>query len=301
MDRPALLTLEWRAAIAVTGEDAVPFLQGLVSNDVARVSAGHAIWSAFLTPQGKFLHEFMIMRIGDRLLLDCERDRRADLLRRLKIYRLRSKVVIEESDETIVGLAGPGLDQALGFMLAPGEAHSISGGVVYGDPRTAAMGWRGAVSADGLASLHAQGLADASVADWDRMRIAAGVPDGSRDLAVEKAILLENGFDALNGIDWDKGCYMGQELTARTRYRGLVRKRLLPVRIEGAPPAPDADVTRGGKLVGQVRSVSEDRALVLLRLEALDDSTEPLLAGEAHLRPELPDWFSLPDPDSSSR
>jgi len=292
MDRPALLNLDWRAVIAIGGEDAVAFLQGLVSNDVTRVATDKALWSAFLTPQGKFLHEFMILSRGGRLLLDCERERRADLVRRLKIYRLRSKATVEEGDQTIVALYGAGLEDALGFALAPGDAREIPGGVLYGDPRLAAMGLRGAVDAEGLAWLGDRGLALGSAAEWDRRRIAAGIPDGSRDLAIEKAILLENGFDELNGLDWAKGCYMGQELTARTRYRGLIRKRLLPVTFDGTPPVPDADIMSNGKPVGIVRSVAGDRALALLRLEALDD--DALTAGDARLRPEVPAWVKLP-------
>jgi tRNA-modifying protein YgfZ len=162
MDEPQLLILDWRAAIAIGGEDAVGFLQGLTSNDVTRAAADRALWSAFLTPQGKFLHEFMILRRESGLLLDCERERRADLLRRLKLYRLRAKVTVEEGPETIVALYGPGLAEALGFAPAPGEAQTIPGGIVYGDPRLAAMGLRGAVDADGLAWLRARGLAEGS-------------------------------------------------------------------------------------------------------------------------------------------
>ncbi|MGF1626645.1 MAG: YgfZ/GcvT domain-containing protein, partial [Alphaproteobacteria bacterium] len=188
-------------------------------------------------------------------------------------------------------LYGAGLADALGFALAPGVAHAIPGGVLYGDPRLAAMGLRGVVDDEGLAWLRGRGLAEGSAADWDRMRISAGVPDGSRDLPVEKAILLENGFDELNGLDWAKGCYIGQELTARTRYRGLIRKRLLPVTIDGPAPGPEADVTSEGKPVGTLRSVAGDRGLALLRLEALDG---PLTAGDARLRPQVPDWVRLP-------
>jgi folate-binding protein YgfZ len=298
MDRPALLILDWRAALTIDGEDAVPFLQGLTSNDVTRAAPDRALWSAFLTPQGKFLHEFMIMRLGSGLLLDCERERRADLARRLKLYRLRSKVMIGEGDETIVAVYGDGIADALGFALAPGEARAIPGGILYGDPRLAEMGLRGAVGAEGLAWLRDRGLAEGDATSWDRMRIAAGIPDGSRDLAVEKAILLESGFDELGGVDWNKGCYLGQELTARTRYRGLIRKRLLPMVAEGPPPAPDTDVMADGKPVGTVRSVAGDRALVLVRLEAVEGG-EPLVAGAARLRPEIPGWVRLPAPAAS--
>lgn len=300
MDRPALTTLDWRAVIAVDGPDAVPFLQGLVSNDVRKVAPERAIWTAFLTAQGKFLHEFMIVRHGDRLLLDCERERRADLVRRLKLYKLRSKVTVAESDETVVALYGAGLAAVPELGLAPGEARPVEGGVIYGDPRLPAMGLRGMVDAAGLARLQAEGFAQGAAGDWDAMRIAAGVPDGSRDLTLEKAILLENGFDELNGLDWAKGCYLGQELTARTRYRGLVRKRLLPVAFDGPAPEAGTDVTSAGKPVGLVQSAAGGLALALIKLEALEPGSPPLMAGEAELRPMVPDWISLPEAAPSS-
>lgn len=298
MDRPRLLILDWRAALAIGGADAVPFLQGLTSNDVNRAAPDRALWSAFLTPQGKFLHEFMILRDAGGLLLDCERERRPDLARRLKMFRLRSKVTIEETGDTIVAVYGDGAADALGFALAPGEARAIPGGIVYGDPRRPELGLRGAVSEEGLAWLRARGLAEGDAGAWDRNRIASGVPDGSRDLAVEKAILLENGFDELGGLDWAKGCYMGQELTARTRYRGLIRKRLLPMAVEGEAPAPETDVVADGKPVGTVRSVAGDRMLALVRLEVLEGG-QALTAGAARLRPEIPAWVRLPAPSAS--
>lgn len=304
MQHPALLALDWRATVAIAGDDAVSFLQGLVSNDVTRVAPDRAVWTAFLTPQGKFLHEFMMVRDGDRLLLDCERARRADLVRRLRMYRLRSKVTIAESDETVVAVYGTGAAAALGAPLAPGAARTATdetrGGVVYGDPRHAALGLRGALTADGVAWARSLGLAEGAPGAWDRVRIAAGVPDGSRDLEVEKAILLENGFDELGGLDWNKGCYLGQELTARTRYRGLIRKRLLPVGFDGEAPDSGADVMRGDKPVGVVRSVADGLALARLRLEALEPDGPPLQAGRTTLVPQVPDWVRLPAPASSS-
>lgn len=295
MEGPALLTLDWRAAIAVSGPDAVPFLQGLVSNDMSKVSPERAIWTAFLTPQGKFLHEFMVVQVGDRLLLDCERDRRADLVRRLKLYKLRSKVVVEESDETVVALYGAGLEGTADWSLKPGQVRPVEGGALYGDPRLERMGLRGVVDAAGLEALRERGLEPGSADAWDAMRISAGVPDGSRDLTLEKAILLENGFDELHGLDWDKGCYMGQELTARTRYRGLVRKRLMPVTFDGTTvPTSGTDITSDGKLVGVMQSVAGRHGLALIRLEALEEGASPLLAGDVTLQPSLPDWLSVP-------
>src|SRR5260221_3240146 len=144
-----------------------------------------------------------------------------------------------------------------------GDAKPESDTLFFVDPRLAALGGRAYLPATNVPA------ETGTSADYDRLRITQGVPDGSRDLPVEKAILLENGFDELNAIDWDKGCYMGQELTARTRYRGLVRKRLMPVTIEGPAPAFGAPLLLGEKEAGEMRSANGELGLALIRLEAL--------------------------------
>ncbi len=136
--------------------------------------------------------------------------------------------------------------------------------------------------------------ANASEQDYDLHRLALGLPDGSRDLEAEKTVLLEAGFDELNGISWDKGCYMGQELTARTNYRGLVKRRLVPVAVAGPLPAPGTPVLRAGAEVGTMRSGRDALGMALLRLEALADG--PLACGEARLTPRVPAWMRLPEP-----
>jgi folate-binding protein YgfZ len=272
-----------RALIALTGPDRHSFLQGLVSNDVTRATAERAIYAAFLTPQGKYLHDIFIASEGERLLIDCEVARRADLLKRLSIYKLRAKVLLALADDLAVGLHfGAGALEALGLAAEPGQAKVEADGVVYVDPRLAALGARAILPAGRMPA------ETGTPADYDRLRISLGVPDGSRDLQVEKAILLENGFDELNAIDWNKGCYMGQELTARTRYRGLVRKRLMPVAIEGEAPAPGTPLLLGDKEAGEMRSAAGDIGLAMVRLEALGQGA--LAAGAAKLSPRKPDW-----------
>jgi folate-binding protein YgfZ len=272
-----------RALISVSGADRIAFLQGLVSNDVAKVSAGRALYAAFLTAQGKYLHDIFIAAIGERLLIECEAARRPDLVRRLSLYKLRSQVALSEENGLSVGLYfGEGALGALGLPETSGQARVEQSGVVFVDPRLAALGARAYLSGVGLPT------ETATTADYDRLRISLGVPDGSRDLPVEKAILLENGFDELNAIDWDKGCYMGQELTARTRYRGLVRKRLMPVTIEGPAPAFGAPLLLGEKEAGEMRSANGELGLALIRLEALGQGV--LTSGTARLTPVKPGW-----------
>ncbi len=284
-----------RCVVSIGGEDRVSFLQGLVSNDVAKVTDGQAIWSAFLTPQGKFLHDFFMAGQGDSLLLSPEAARCDDLTKRLTLYKLRSKVSIERSGMAVAVLFGADALTALGLPDTPGAARAWGGGVVFTDPRLPAIGAVGFLPREALSERLAEaGFAAAAQEDYDAVRIALGLPDGSRDLEVEKTLLLEAGFDELHGVDWKKGCYMGQELTARTKYRGLVKRRLLPVVAEetleeGAP------VLQGEKEVGRIRSVAGGRALVELRVSALETAGEaPLMAGAASLRPALPAWLQLP-------
>ena len=159
------------------------------------------------------------------------------------------------------------------------------------DPRLPELGARAVLPrADAEAALQGAGFAPAGRGDYDTLRIRLGVPDGSRDLEVERATLLENGFDELGGIDWDKGCFMGQELTARTKYRGLVKKRLVPVEIDGPAPEPGTPVTADGKDAGVLRSTADGLGLALIRLEHLE---APLSAGAARLTPMKPAWMVL--------
>ncbi len=296
MPLPQALILEDRGILVVEGPDGRSFLQGLISNDVEKVSAERAIWAALLTPQGKFLHEFFIFNPEPEiLLLDCEAARLADLKKRLSLYKLRSQVTVRDASDSyfVAVLFGEGTLDRLGLPADPGRTAPLAGGQVAVDPRLAGLGARAMMAGPaGGAALDLPGFDPAERADYDRLRISLGVPDGSRDLQVEKAILLENGFDELHGIDWDKGCYMGQELTARTRYRGLVKKRLLPVRFDGPTPAPGSQVTCEGKDAGTLCSSIGDRGLALLRIERLDG---PLLAGGTLLKPEPPDWIKFPE------
>ncbi len=291
-----------RSILTVAGEDRQAFLQGLVSNDVRRAGPDQAIYAAFLTPQGKFLHDLFIAEIDGRLAIDCEAARRADLLKRLTMFKLRSKVAIADADAdwTSAVLFGAAALDRLGLAGRPaGAATAFAGGIAFVDPRLAALGARAILPrASAAASLGAAGFAPGSAEAYDRLRLSQGVADGSRDLLPEKAILLENGFDELNGVDWQKGCYLGQELTARTKYRGLVRKRLLPVAIDGGAPAFGTPLMLGDQEAGEMRSAAADgsQGLAMIRIEHLARArTEGLQAGGARLTPRLPDWVKLPE------
>ena len=261
MSNLALLTD--RAVLSVTGEDRVAFLQGLVSNDVAQAGPGRAVWAALLTPQGKWVADFFITAGPEGLWLDCETGQAAMLAQRLSRFRMRANVQI--TPITMFVYVAWGGD--------PGQGVP--------DPRLPEAGWR--VLSERVL------VTNATAAAWDAHRLRLGLPDGSHDMEAEKSTLLEAGFDALHGVSWDKGCYMGQELTARTKYRGLLKRRLVPVRITGAAPAPGSPVTLGGAEVGTMRSSQMEIGLALLRLDAM--AAPALDCGGAILHPAVPAWM----------
>jgi folate-binding protein YgfZ len=286
--------LKSRGLIKVEGEDRAKFLQGLISNDIDLVMPDRAIWAALLTPQGKYLHDFFILQRDDALYLDCEAERLMDLGQRLRKYILRADVSLDVvKDSAVVAMFGDSVGQGLGLPKEVGAAGAWGGGVVYVDPRLASAGARAVLPSDNvLQAVESAGFVMSDRDAYDRMRLSYGLSDGSRDLIVEKSILLESNFDELHGVDWQKGCYMGQELTARTKYRGLVKKRLLPIRIEGPVPSPGAPVLDGGRNVGEVRSAIDGMGLALIRLDAMEkvEGDASFNAGEAVVTPWTPGW-----------
>ena len=286
MSAPSFSLIPHRSVIAVGGADRVEFLQGLISNDTTKVAPGRAVWAALLTPQGRFLNDMFVADGGDdSLLLETERERAPALAKKFSLYKLRSKVTVEDRSAA--------MEVAVVFGTGAERALEIDGAISFVDPRLAELGVRVLAPAGTVAALlSARGIAAAPLDDYDALRLSLGVPDGSRDLPVEKALLLESGFDELNGVDWKKGCYMGQELTARTKYRALVRKRLCPVSVEGALPAPGTSVYLDGKEVGELRSGSGRRALALLQAEAAR-GPGPLLADGVQLIATIPPWMRI--------
>ncbi len=293
-----------RSVVSIGGEDTGTFLQGLISNDIGKVSERRAIYAALLSPQGKFLHDFFIVGHGGRLLFDVEAERRDDLIRRLTMYRLRAKVdIADEHDRFRVhALFGDddgsgGAAAALGLDGTPGAAAALGGGVAYVDPRLADLGVRAMLPAAEAETLLADaGFTAAAGHDYERLRLTLGVPDGSRDVPADRGFLLEANFEELNGVDFEKGCYVGQELTARTKHRATIRKRLFRIDIDGPLPAPGTPVMLGDKEAGTVRSGLDGVALALLRLEDVVQATAtgtPLTAGAARVKPVKPDWVNF--------
>ena len=285
--------LEDRGVVSVDGPEAGPFLQGLISNDIERVTDARCVYAALLTPQGKFLHDFFVLRRGAGYLLDCEGPRTGDLGRRLMAYRLRADVALADATEDfrVIALFG-GDGGAFDLPAGEGSAMPCAGGTLMRDPRGGALGYRAVlpVGAD-MDVLEQAGFARGSPADYERHRIAMGAPDGSRDMEVGRATLMECGFEALNGVDFEKGCYVGQELTARTKHRGLVRRRLARVSLEGPLPPAGTPIVAGEREVGEIRSGLGAAALAVLRLERIASAAEagtPLTAGDARVIPPDP-------------
>jgi len=265
-----LAYLPERGVIDIGGADRIGFLQGLVSNDVGRAAPGRCVWSALLTPQGRYRAEFFIFATDDSLLLDVTRAAVPDIITRLSRFKLRSKVALtDRSDDFAVHAGWDGADSE-GLIAAP-------------DPRLEGAGIRILAptrldGADGPESYLAH-------------RLALGLPDHA-DLEPDTTLLMEAGFDELHGIDWEKGCYMGQELTARTRYRGLVKRRLIPIDADADLPE-DGTITAGDREAGDLRTHQGRRGLAMLRVDQLG---QPLRLGDITITPVLPDWLKLPAP-----
>ena len=234
-----------RQIIRVTGDDRLSFLQGLVTNDVTRAPC----WAALLTPQGKYLADFLIVPDNDALLLDVDAGLADDLTRRLTMYKLRSKVGIEVTDMTVARGTGPAPDGAIA------------------DPRHPALGWRlyGGAGEDGT--------------DFDAIRVDHIIPETLVELIPNETFILEAGFERLHGVDFRKGCYVGQEVTARMKHKTDLRKGLARLRIEGEAPV-GTTITAEGKEVGTLFTQSGGRALAHVRFDRIGPDMQ---AGQARL------------------
>lgn len=261
--------LPHRGVVTIGGIDRVKFLQGLVSNDVRRATADHSVYAALLTPQGKFLHDMFILADADTLWLDIEGARAPDLVARLSKYKLRSAVTIAD------------MSTDYGVAVCPSKPDFNRAAP---DPRHGGLGWR--VIAQ-RADLPAQN--DTAFVSYDRKRLSFGIADGSRDLVVGDSLLLEGNFDQLNGVDFTKGCYMGQELTARTHYRTLIKKRLMPVKAtESSCPPAGTLLYVDGKEVGTMRSSQGELGIALLQTELAENRTLIMGGAESLTAGKLP-------------
>lgn len=276
--------LKSRAILRLSGPERVSFLNGLITQDVTALSPERGLYGAMLTPQGKYLADFLMIDTGDAILLDVDRDQLAGLERRLTMYKLRSAVEIaDESDAWAILADTTATTGNAGDCKAGGGDNDPAYHLT--DPRLAALGQRQYWPVDRAPA------ATGSEEAWHAHRLACGVPHLPTEAQAEKTLILEADIDLLNGVSFAKGCYVGQELTARMKYRGKIRKRLLPIQIDGALPAAGTAVEKDGKTVGEVRGGADSTVMAELRLEVLEDP-EGLSIGGIPAKLALPDWFT---------
>ena len=264
---PTFATLDSRSLVRVAGTEWRDFLQGLISNDVESLAEGEIRFAALLTPQGRVLFDLFLIGEADGCVIDVAAARRDALIQRLTIYRLRAKVEIAAADGAVCALWGTD--------TAP-EGWSP-------DPRLPALGWRG---------VDRPAPAGATVADetsYRAFRLGLGAPDPERDCVPDRTYPIEADFDLLNGIDFKKGCYVGQETTSRMKRRGGIRSRMLPIEFEGPAPAFGTEVLAGELRAGEVLSGGDGRAMALLRLDRIGDGE--LTVDGRPARAVFPSWI----------
>ncbi|MGB8621232.1 MAG: folate-binding protein [Paracoccaceae bacterium] len=237
-----------RTIFEITGSARVDFLQNIVTNNLSDM-AGRLVYAALLTPQGKYLADFFLTARDDAILLDAKTELAEALARRLAMYKLRADVTITPS----------GLHVLRGLGEAPEGALA--------DPRHPALGWRLYTDAPGAAPR----------IDWDAIRVAHCIPETGIELIPEETFILEAGFDRLHGVDHRKGCYVGQEVTARMKHKTELRKGLVTVAVTGTAPV-GAEVVAGGKPVGRLYTQADGKGIAYLRF---DRAREPMTAGDA--------------------
>jgi len=256
-----------RAVVALGGADWRAFLQGLITQDVETLAPAEARFAGLLTPQGRLLFDLFVIGQEDGCLIDCAEDRQGALIQRLSMYRLRARVDIAASNLAVQALWGS--------PVAP------AGWVA--DPRLPALGWRGYGAA---APDEADRVREVA---YGAHRLALGVP-GSADWADETTYPIEANFDLLNGIDFKKGCFVGQETTSRMKRRGTLKSRMIPIAFEGAPPEYGAEVLAGTLRAGVALSGAEGAAMALIRLDRLEAGALTLADGRTW-RPDWPAWL----------
>jgi len=289
MMRAALLP--GRGVVKVAGEEARKFLNGLVTADMDAVDPSHARFAALLTPQGKIIVDFILAEAepadGGGFFLDCPRALAPALVERLNFYKLRAKVINED------------LSEALG-IVAVWPAAATEYGLCYADPRLSALGARCMLpphlAAEAAADLGAE-LVDA--AQYEAHRIALGVPQGGLDFIYGDAYPHETDMDQLHGVDFDKGCFVGQEVVSRIEHRGSARTRVVPITYADFSPEPGIAVTAGEKSLGILGSTAQGHGLAMLRLDRAAEAMTaglPLIAGGIELKLVKPSWaqFTFP-------
>ncbi len=293
-----------RGVVKVVGDGARSFLHGLMTADLLNLKEGEARYCALLTPQGKIITDFLVAEApaknGGGLFLDAPRARIPALVEKLNLYKLRAKVIVEDLSE-ILGLLAVWDGTAPPSPPAPGAKDAT--GLCFIDPRLPALGLR-LMLPPHLAGRAATELGAALVGadDYETHRIALGIPSGGLDFAYGDAFPHEADMDQLAGVDFTKGCYVGQEVVSRMEHRGTARTRAVPLRFDGAPPQRGASIVAGDRQLGHMGSAADGRAIALLRLDRVADALahgEALTAGGTPVRLVKPDWARFLFPGES--
>jgi len=304
-----------RGVIKLAGDDARNFLHGLVTADILTLAPAAARFTALLTPQGKIIADFLVTEgsaaqaneFGSGFFLDIPRALDATLTQRLNLYKLRAKVTVEDKSATLGVLAAwhEGANEQ-----AAAQTHEMKIGLCYADPRLPALGLRAIIPSELAAQAAAELGADLTdSAAYDAHRIALGVPQGGVDFAYNDAFPHETDMDQLGGVDFKKGCFVGQAVVSRMQHRGTARTRAVPVRFEGRAPESGTAITAGGRAVGTlgsatVGSAGGGRGIALLRLDRVDEALAEggtLSAGTVPIHLVKPDWARFPFPGEKAQ
>ncbi len=253
-----LCLLADRGIIELKGVDATPFLQRLITNSVLDIPAGESRYAALLTPQGKLLFDFFVVPLAQEAgyLVDCLKEQASELMKRLNLHKMRANITIADKSE-VFGVA-------VVFGGSPPEGIE---GILYRDMRTKGMGQRVIAKRDALRQ-----IPNVSEAEYEAHRIAQGVPKGGVDFAYGDTFVHEANLDLLNGVDFKKGCYVGQEVVARVEFRKSARKRIVKIRFDGPAPAHGTEIMAGEASIGQVGSTAGHEGLAMLRFDRLQDA-----------------------------
>ena len=262
-----------RAVLSLEGAESENFLHNLVTADVLGLAEGEARYTALLTPQGKVLFDFFVVKAAEGYLLDCAASQLEELMKRLMFYRLRAKVAIAERKDLEVGVS----------------PERPSGMMAYADPRTSLIGWR----------MIAETGTSPTGTGYDQARIVLGLADSDGDIGSGELFPHEANFDQLGAVSFSKGCYIGQEVVSRMEHRATARSRILPVTFDGAAPPRGAAIKSADKIIGSILSSAGHVALALLRLDRMAEATQPLLTDAVRVRVHKPAWikYDVPSKD----
>ena len=312
-----------RAVISVNGEGALAFLHNLLTCDVAALGQGQAAYGALLSPQGKILHDMFVFNAGEQVLIDCAAEQRAALLQKLMMYKLRAKLTITARDDLEVAVGEEGYidprnaEMGRRFFAARGTFEEVPLSPVAGSPsalrapppaelgggrnnldfvQTATSrspnllgelseGLRGPSLPNAIALPQRGG----GIGSYDTARISLGLADSVQDIGTNALFPHEANLDQFGGVNFTKGCYVGQEVVSRMQHRGTARSRVLPVTGQGLTKG--ASITSADKSIGEILSTSSTNALALIRLDRLGDATAPLMSNAVTLKVQKPDWI----------